>query len=118
MIGEAEDQECKEAFLAYYFLHTGATAQTQTELERRIEAWLRDAFGVDISFKVADAVAKLARLDLVDPDGGRLTVPAPEDTLARLRRTWAGLLTPELGGSLSPLLARGEGRGEGHAVSC
>ncbi len=92
MIGEAEDQECKEAFLAYYFLQTAATAQTQPELEGRIEAWLRDAFGEDVTFKVADALAKLARLDLVHSGASRLSVPAPEDALARLRRTWAGLL--------------------------
>ncbi|HEY7248635.1 MAG TPA: TMEM143 family protein [Xanthobacteraceae bacterium] len=97
MIGEAEDQECKEAFLACYFLHTAATAQTQTELEGRIEAWLRLAFGVDITFKVADALLRLARLDVVACSGDRLTVPAPEEVLVRLRRTWAGLLAPEAG---------------------
>jgi hypothetical protein len=96
MIGEAEDQECKEAFLAYYFLHTGAAVPTQAELERRIESWLRDTFGVDITFKVADALAKLVRLDLLDRAGGPLTVPAPRDALARLRRTWTGLFPTEL----------------------
>ena len=40
MIGAAEEQECKEAFLAYYFLRTATTAPTQAELDARIEQWL------------------------------------------------------------------------------
>jgi hypothetical protein len=76
------------------FTHTGAADPTQVELEHRIEGWLRHAFGVDITFKVADALAKLVRLDLLDRAGGRLTVPAPQ--VARLRRTWTGLFPPEL----------------------
>jgi hypothetical protein len=35
-------------------------------------------------------------VDLLDRAGGRLTVPAPQDALARLRRTWTGLFPPEL----------------------
>ena len=37
IIGAAEEQECKEAFLAYYFLRTAATPPTQDELDARIE---------------------------------------------------------------------------------
>jgi hypothetical protein len=44
VIGAAEDQECKEAFLAYYFLHIAVERTTQAMLERRIEAWLKDRF--------------------------------------------------------------------------
>ena len=43
LIGAAEDQECKEAFLAYYFLHTAAAPPTADELDGRIEAWLRQS---------------------------------------------------------------------------
>src|SRR5262249_50348198 len=57
IIGSAEDQECKEAFLAYYFLRTGTTAPTQAELEARIEGWLSQRFGVEVEFEVDDALA-------------------------------------------------------------
>src|ERR1700730_13017944 len=40
VIGAAEDQECKEAFLAYYFLATAATAPRQDALGDRMERWL------------------------------------------------------------------------------
>jgi hypothetical protein len=78
------------------FTHCGGANPTQGGLEHRIEGWLRHAFGEDITFKVADALAKLVRLDLLDRAGGRLTAPVPQDALARLRRTWTGLFPTEL----------------------
>jgi Protein of unknown function (DUF3754) len=90
MIGAAEEQECKEAFLAYYFLRTAKTPLTQAELDRRIEAWLKERFGVEVDFEVDDALAKLERLKLLRRDGERLSVPPPEQALARLDEVWDG----------------------------
>ena len=86
IIGAAEEQECKEAFLAYYFLQQGPL--TQPELDRRIEAWLKETFDLDTDFEVDDALAKLDRLGLLRRDGERITVPPPEDALARLDHVW------------------------------
>jgi hypothetical protein len=88
IIGAAEDQECKEAFLAYYFLHTAKERPTQDELDGRIEQWLKDAFGVDVDFEVDDALAKLERLGVLIRDGGRLAVPPLAEALAQLDRVW------------------------------
>ena len=88
IIGAAEEQECKEAFLAYYFLSTSPTPLTQDELDQRIEKWLLDKFSIDIDFEVDDALAKLERLELLRRDGDRLSVPPPEDALARLDYHW------------------------------
>ena len=88
IIGAAEEQECKEAFLAYYFLRTMPSPPTQTELDEHIEQWLRDTFGVDVDFEVDDALAKLDRLELLRRDGERLSVPPPESALARLDYVW------------------------------
>ena len=90
VIGAAEEQECKEAFLAYYFLRTATTAPTQAELDARIEQWLAATFAVDVDFEADDALAKLERLGLLMRDGERLSVPAPKETLARLDRMWDG----------------------------
>jgi hypothetical protein len=87
IIGAAEEQECKEAFLAYYFLQQGP-ALTQSELDRRIEAWLKDAFGLDADFEVDDALGKLDRLGLLKREGTRLSVVPPEAALARLDQVW------------------------------
>ena len=96
MIGEAEDQECKEAFPCVLFPAHGNGGPDAGRAGGRIERWLREHFRSGITFEVADALAKLVRLDLLDRAGGPLTVPAPQDALARLRRTWTGLFPTEL----------------------
>jgi hypothetical protein len=88
MIGAAEEQECKEAFLAYYFLRTAEKALTESQLEDRIEQWLKKTFAVEIEFEVAEALAKLDRFGLLCRDGERLSVPPPEETIVRLDRLW------------------------------
>src|SRR5262249_37865330 len=79
IIGAAEQQECKEAFLAYYFLHTADEPLTQPELDRRIETWLKETFGIDIDFEVDDALQKLDRLGVLTRAGDRVSVPALAD---------------------------------------
>jgi hypothetical protein len=90
LIGAAEQQECKEAFLAYYFILTAPEAPTQHELDARIEAWLEEAFDIKIDFEVDDALAKLDRLGILQRHGERLSVPPLTEALSRLRRVWTG----------------------------
>lgn len=93
LIGAAEEQECKEAFLAYHFLHTARTPATQSALDRDIEQWLQDKFGVQVNFEVADALRKLERLGLLRRDGENLSVPPLPEALAALDRVWDGFFT-------------------------
>jgi hypothetical protein len=95
MIGAAEDQECKEAFLAFYFLCTAKSALKQAELEAGIERWLAQAFGVDVAFKIGDALAKLDRLGLLLRNGEQLSVLPLEAALRKLDCTWADFFKPE-----------------------
>jgi hypothetical protein len=88
IIGAAEEQECKEAFLAYYFLQTATAPETQADLDRQIEAWLKDKFQLDIDFEVEDALGKLDRLGLLRRDGARLSVLPPDQALSRLDQVW------------------------------
>jgi len=74
VIGAAEEQQVKEAFLAYHFLHEAASPPIAAELDRRIEDWLRATFGIDVDFDVGDALDKLERLGLLKRDGERLIV--------------------------------------------
>jgi hypothetical protein len=87
VIGEAEEQECKEAFLAYYFLLKDG-APTEDALDQRIEAWLNKTFGADVDFECDDALAKLERLGLLKRDGDKLSVPPLGEALIRLDRIW------------------------------
>jgi hypothetical protein len=88
IIGAAEEQECKEAFLAYHFLHVAGSPLTEDELDGRIEQWLRKSFGVDLDFEVDDALGKLDRLGLLRRDGERLSVPPLGKALVQLDDVW------------------------------
>ena len=88
IVGAAEEQECKEAFLAYYFLLVASNPPDQETLDLRIEEWLSTTFGVDIDFEVDDALAKLQRLGLLKREGEKLAVLPLEEALIVLDRIW------------------------------
>jgi hypothetical protein len=88
IIGTAEEQECKEAFLAYYFLATANAPLTQAELESHIEDWLEETFQVEVEFEVAEALAKLERLKLLRRDADKVAVQRLDEALQVLDRTW------------------------------
>lgn len=88
LIGAAEEQEWKEAVLAYHFLR--AEPSTKEVLDRRIEAWLREHFGIDVDFEVDDGLAKLRRYGLLAEGEGRLSVVPVAEALQRLDRLWDG----------------------------
>jgi hypothetical protein len=88
IVGAAEEQESKEAFLAYYFLLVASRAPDQETLDARIEEWLSTTFGVDIDFEVDDALAKLQRLGLLKREGEKLAVLPLDEALIVLDRIW------------------------------
>ena len=86
VIGAAEDQECKEALLAYFFLL--GEPMSQASLDARIEAWLRRQFSCDVDFEVDDGIAKLERFGLLTRTREILSVPPLPEALRRLDRHW------------------------------
>src|SRR6516164_2850518 len=88
LIATAEDQETKEAALAYHFIRKSEVAPTATEVAGRIEAWLAKNFVVNVDFKVADALTTLARYGLVRREGEWLFVPSLEPAIAQLHQVW------------------------------
>jgi len=88
LIGAAEEQECKEAFLAYHFLRTASAPPTAHELAHSVGDWLRSTFGVNVAFNVAEAAARLERLGLLTSRGGRLFVSPLDAALVELGRVW------------------------------
>ncbi len=95
LVGAAEEQECKEAYLAYHFLHTASSPPTADELDSRVETWLREAFGIDLDFKVDDALSRLESLGLLRREGERLFVSPLDGAIAQLQSTWNRLLPGE-----------------------
>jgi uncharacterized protein DUF3754 len=95
IISEAEEQDWKEALLAYYGLLTAAAPLTREALLARIEDLLARGFGVSSGFALDEALAQLKGLDLLYETGGTLSVPPLPEALTRLESNWAALLRPE-----------------------
>jgi hypothetical protein len=92
LIGEAEEQDWKEALLAYYGLMTSKAPLTREALAARIEEMLVRVFDVQVAFDVGGGLARLKELDLVHDSGGSISVPPLRDALASLEAEWAQLL--------------------------
>jgi hypothetical protein len=97
LIGEAEEQEWKEALLAYYGLLTAAEPLTRKTLETRMEDLLSRRFGLDAEFGIDEALARLKSLDLLGETGDRLSVPPLPDAIKRIEKEWAELLRSSAG---------------------
>ena len=90
LIGEAEEQEWKEALLAFYGLLTAAAPLTREALDARIEELLARVFGVAADFEIDDALARLKELELLSEREGKLSVPGLPEAVARLDKKWDG----------------------------
>jgi hypothetical protein len=88
IIGEAEEQDWKEALLAYYSLLTADAPLAREALYLRVEELLARVFAIAADFEIDDALARLKRLDLLGETDGRLSVLPLADALARLDQEW------------------------------
>jgi len=69
IIDDAEESECKESLLAYYFLLAQQGPITAAELDQRIESWLAERWECRLDFEIDDALDKLLTLGLARADG-------------------------------------------------
>lgn len=76
VIDDAEESECKESLLAYYFLLTKGEATTSSELDELTEAWLAERWQCRLDFEIDDALGKLQTLGLAQFDGERWQLTA------------------------------------------
>ncbi len=95
LLDEAEEQENREALLAWFFLWRKAPAGglSPHELDRQIEAFLVEKLQRPVDFEVDDALVKLVRFRLVETRAeGRLRAAAPSMRCTRwmpLGTRWA-----------------------------
>lgn len=97
LLDEVEEQEFREAILAYAVLTDQATGggKTLQELDVAAEELLLQATDLDIDFEADDAVNKLLRLGLVTKrDGLYQALPLTEAEYA-IRLIWKGYLAPD-----------------------
>ncbi len=88
LIDAAEEEEFKEAVLAYLFLAAAPGGLTRPQLDQAVEDWLSAGWDCRIDFEVDDALAKLERWELLHHEGHCLKVLAPERAVAQLDRIW------------------------------
>jgi hypothetical protein len=91
LIDAAEEEECKETLIGYYFLHAAKEPVTASDLDRRVEAWFRDKWGCTLNFDVRDAVRKLVRFGLAEREGLTYRAVPLAEARRRLDRYWDDL---------------------------
>ena len=64
IIADAEEEEFKEAVLAYFFLMKSEEGLSSLALDDAIEGWFKETYDAPIDFEVEDALGKLKRLAL------------------------------------------------------
>lgn len=77
LVDEAEEEECKETLLAYYFLLAEGGPLSARALDEQIEHWFAERWQYRLDFEISDALAKLERLGLAwrDNDDGWQACP-------------------------------------------
>lgn len=90
---DAEEEECKEAILAYYFLLTQGP-KTRKQLDTAIEDWLAGQWQCNVDFEIDDALNKLLVLSLVSEENGQLSAITLEQAIKKLDDRWDNYFTP------------------------
>ena len=86
LVDDAEEEECKEAILAYYFLLKERA--DKHDLDRVIENWFFRSWKTHLDFEVSDALSKLQNLGLVTQDSGVFQVLTLEEAKHQLDHRW------------------------------
>ncbi|MCX7700791.1 MAG: TMEM143 family protein [Gemmataceae bacterium] len=91
LLDEAEEQECREVFLAYFHLWRDAPEEgwTAEQLDDFIEIDLERTLKLKVDFEIADALAKLERLQLVESrDSDRFVAVPIDEAMRRIDEVW------------------------------
>lgn len=93
LIDDAEEEECKEAILAYYFLLASDKPLSEAALDSQIESWFESRWQVCLDFEVSDALRKLESLGLLND----MRVPSPGQACQMLDQRWDAYFNPAKG---------------------
>jgi hypothetical protein len=104
LVDAAEEEECKEAILAYYHLLITKGGLTQEQLDDQIEEWLEQQHNAKVDFNVEKALKKLSGMKgkleeednapevaLVSEKNGLYTVPKLDDAKTVIDYVWDNL---------------------------
>ncbi len=90
LMDEAEEQDAREAVLAYYFLwrYAGESGWDDKSLDDYIEMFLEGNAGLKVDFEIHGALAKLERLKIIQKVGNRYRALPIHKALEMLDWTW------------------------------
>jgi hypothetical protein len=109
LIDGAEEQECCESLLAYFFLWNrgGAAGWTARQLDEAVESYLNAIPGARVDFEIEDALQKLRRFGIIDESAdGRIRAVPIDAAMQRLDHAWDNYFrydAPHGDGEASPL---------------
>ncbi len=106
LVDEAEEEECKEALIAYSFLRWEGPLD-QESLDRKIERWFETRHATVVDFEVDDALGKLERLGLVEKHGEQLAAAPLHQAIEKLDEKWAAILAFSKAAAAPPATGRG-----------
>jgi len=94
LANDAEEEECKEAVLAYYFLLTSEKPLSKMELDDKVENWMASKWDCRIDFEIDDALEKLVSLELVKQSNGQLAAIPIDIAIQKLDQHWDNFFVP------------------------
>ena len=97
LFDEAEEQECREALLAYFLLwkKAGPEGWTARDLGQFVEPFLERNANVPVDFETSNALAALEKLHVVENHGERWQARPIVDALKRIDSAWSELVQDE-----------------------
>lgn len=93
LIDAAEEEECKEMIIAYYFLATSKYPLSSEQLDTHVEDWFSAKFDFNIDFEIDDALAKLTHFGLVSLQDNKYEALNIEDAHQKLDHRWDDLFS-------------------------
>jgi hypothetical protein len=88
LANDAEEEECKEALLAYYFLLVTAQPMEKGVLDKTIEDWFESKWQCRLDFDIGDALDKLLTLGLITESQGMFSA-SPLSSAIEMLKKWA-----------------------------
>jgi len=88
LVDTAEEEEFKEAILAYYFLLVEDRDLTITQLDETVERWFENKHNCMINYEIEDALQKLERWNLVNRDRNIIGRKSMNDAMQQLDKIW------------------------------
>jgi hypothetical protein len=93
LIDAAEEEDFKEAILAYTFLLKTTNGLSSKDLDAEIESWFEKKYQCDLDFEISDALNKLVRMKLVECKNDKYFPLSLDAAKQRLDLQWDSLFS-------------------------